>query len=121
MAQNLKGMKKYVDCYGPDAAFAVAQFTTAGTGAVTVVESQGLASIARTGVGVFLLTYLRSWKNINVTIGAQFTTAAQTVIITGISQANRTVTLTVVGAGGNTAADTTGLTIHVQALLRTAV
>lgn len=121
MTAHTKGFKKYIDCYGPDSVIAVAKFTTVDDAAPTVLESQGLASIARSGEGVFVLTFLRSWKEITVTLGTQFTTAAQTVIITGVSQSARTVTLTVVGAGGNTATDAAGMTIHVQAILRTAV
>ncbi len=121
MATGTKGAKKYIDAYGPDSVIAVAKFTTASTGAPTVVESQGLVSIARTGVGVFELTFLRTWREITVTTGFQFTTSAQIPIITSITPSTRKVVITVVGAGGSTAAETTGATIHVQAILRTAI
>lgn len=119
MATNLK-LAKFLDCYGPDSVVALVNFTTAGTGAVTTNEAQGV-TVARTGVGTYLLTFARGWKAITVTTGFQFSTSAQIPLITAISAANRTVTITVVGAGGTTAADTTGATIHIQAILRKAV
>lgn len=112
----------YIDSYGPSGqVIAHGNFTGAGTGQPTVNEAQGF-TVARTGTGVYVLTFARAWRAIDVTLGFQSNTAAQIPIITAISQANRTVTITVVGAGGATPADaTTSQTVHVQAILRTTV
>jgi hypothetical protein len=118
MSKNTQ-LKKYVDCYGPDSAFAIANFTTAGTGAVTVGESQGISSIVRTGPGVFEITFARAWKNICVTLGLQHTTQAATPVVTSVTPATRKVVVSMLA--GATGTETTGAVIHVQALLRVAV
>lgn len=115
MATNLKS-SNFVDCYGPSSVFAVGNFTTAGTGAVVTNEAQGF-SVARTGVGAFTITFARGWKANTVTLGLQHTTQAATPVVTAVS--GRTVVVSMLA--GSTATETTGATIHVQALLRKAV
>lgn len=111
-------LSKYVDCYGPDSVFAVGNFTTAGTGAVVTNEAQGF-TVARTGVGAFTITFARGWKANTVTLGLQHTTQAATPVITAVSASGRTVVVSMLAV--STATETTGATIHVQALLRKAI
>jgi hypothetical protein len=106
-----------VNVLGPEHNYAMVTFTTAGTGTVTTVDAWG-CTVARTGVGVFVITLATVGKHFNVTLGTEFTTAAQTTIVTAKSLTNRTVTITVVGAGGSTATDTTGMTINAQIAIR---
>jgi hypothetical protein len=102
---------------GPEHRYAMVTFTTAGTGAVTTVDAWG-CTVARTGVGVFVVTLATVGKHYNVTLGTEFTTAAQTPIVTAKSLSAKTVTITVVGAGGSTATETTGMTINAQIAIR---
>ncbi len=113
------GLSKFVDCYGPDSVFVIANFTTAGTGAPTVNEAQGVATITRTGVGVFEITLNRSWKNACVTLGLQHTTQAATPVVTSVTPATRKIVVSMLA--GSTATETTGAVIHVQILLRKSV
>ena len=113
-------LHKELDAYGPTARLAYGIFTTANTAAPTVLDQQGMA-VTRTGVGAFRLAMQHAPKSgyYVVTLGKQFTTDAQAVIITAQSAANKTIDILVCTDGSaNTAVETTGMTIHVQVMLR---
>jgi hypothetical protein len=111
-------LSKFVDCYGPDSVFAVGNFTTAGTGAVVTNEAQGF-TVSRTNVGEFTIVFARGWKALTITFGLQHTTQAATPTITSVTPSTRTVIIKMLA--GSTATETTGATIHVQALLRKSI
>ncbi len=111
-------LHKQLDTYGPEERLAKVSFTTAGTGAPTVTDAQGVVSVARTGVGVFVVTFKHGGQAYCPTYGVEFSTTAQAALITAKSTSAKTITFTVVTAAGGTAADTTGMTIHVQNLIR---
>ena len=118
MANELKKPKRG---YGPQSVEAKCLFTTAGTGAVSIQENQGFATIARTGVGTFLLTLKQApmGSYYVVHVSKQFTTDAQSIVISAQSASAKTVTLlTVTAASANTAVDTTGMLIHVKVDVR---
>ena len=109
--------------YGPRTREARCLFTTAGTGAVTVQENKGFASIARSGVGTFLLTLRHAPQGAYyiVNVSKQFSTDAQNIVISAQDGTAKTVTLlTVTAATANTAVDTTGMLIHVTVQVRLA-
>lgn len=118
MATNNK-LDKYLSAYGPDSVMVLGSFTTAGAGAPTLGEGQGIVSVSRTGTGVYLLTLARGWKAITVTLGLQHTTQAATPVVTALSATARTVTVSMLAA--STGTDTTGAVVHIQAVLRKAV
>ncbi len=123
MANQNKGYKAFLDCYGPSSSALASCDVTLPIGNVqpTINEAQGFASITKTGTGAYLFTLLRRPKAMNVTYGVQCSTTAQSVVITAKSLTAGTFTVTVVGAGGSTAADpTAAITLNVQALLRLA-
>jgi len=108
---------------GPQRYDSFAVFTTANTSAPTVVEQEG-CSVARSAVGEFTLTCQdapRGTTKYLVIATLESSTAAQTLLVTSnFASSTKAVKITVVGAGGNTAADTTGLTIHVYISARVA-
>lgn len=81
-------------------------FTTSGsTSGVTTNEAQG-CTVARTGVGTFVVTLGASYKHVTVGMAVIAATTAQLFIVTAIDLAARTITLKQVTAGGGTAVDT---------------
>lgn len=110
--------RKELTAFGPEQRVALGTFTTNSTNAPTIVDMQGVESITRSNVGEFTVTLAHAAKHYNVTFGVEFTTAAQTVYVESKSATNRTIVFQVVGAGGNTAAETTGLTVNFQVFLR---
>lgn len=87
-------------------------FTTSGTtAAVTTNESAG-GTIARTGVGVFVVTLDKVYKHLTVGMSVQAASTAQLFIITARSLSARTITITQVTAGGGTAVDTLAATVN---------
>lgn len=111
-------LKKLFKAYGPERLQASGRFTTAGTGACTTADLNGIVSIARTGVGVFLVTLMDAAKEYHVELSREGTAAlsANQVITSAKSLTSRTVEVTVAAAGS--AADTTGLTVAVTVQLR---
>lgn len=88
-------------------------FTTSGsTSGVTTNEAMG-CTVARTDVGVFVITLAKVYKHVTVAMSVQASTTAQLFIITGRSLSSRTITITQVTAGGSTAVDTLAATINV--------
>lgn len=119
MATQSRFKNRGIRVYGPGGPELVTcKFTTSGTTSdVTTVEAQG-CTVARTGVGVFVVTFGRTYKVIpNVTFSVQASTTAQLFIITAATTS--AVTITQVTAGGGTAVDTLAATINVQAVGRT--
>ena len=109
---------KFLGIFGPNSqSIAHGRFTTSGnTGAVTTNEANGF-TVARTGVGVFVVTYAKAAKVApTVTFSVQGSTTAQLFIIT--ANTTTATTFTQVTAGGSTAVDTLAATIHVQAIQR---
>lgn len=123
MAQNTRARSRALKVYGPGAAeLSQCDFTTSGgTGAVTVNEAQG-CTVARTGVGTFVVTFGRAYKALTVTYGVQGSTTAQLLIQTakslGSGSTPASVTFTQVTAGGSTAVDTLAMRVNVQAIGR---
>lgn len=111
-------LKKVLKAYGPDRVRASGQFTTAGTGQPTVFNLNGIASITRTGVGVFTLTLVDAAKEYHVSVSRQCTAALadNQVVIGTINLAAKTILVTV--ATGGAAADTTGITVYVSVDVR---
>jgi hypothetical protein len=116
MAIHLRKMFKW---WGPERIGASGSFTTAGAGAVSTANLWGIASIARTDVGVFLVTLNESAKEYLPFISCQGAAAlaVNRPIISAQSVTAKTVTITVTDGAG-AAAETTGLTIHVAVQLR---
>lgn len=100
----------------PESKTAIGSFTT-GAGAVNPTVNYGLksgcASILRTGVGTYEITFDEAAKVYIFDYTVIWTTAAQSVIVATAPTPTTTkkVVLTIVGAGGNTAADVTGLRV----------
>lgn len=112
-------LRKFFSWYGPARLAASASFTTAAAAAPSTLNLSGVASITRTGVGVFLVTLQDSAKEYLPIVTSQGT-AAQAVnrpIVTAVSLPNRTVQITVTDGAG-AAADTTGITFNVIVILR---
>lgn len=111
-------LKKVLKAYGPDRVRASGQFTTAGTGQPNAFNLNGIASVARTGVGVFLVTLLDSAKEYHVSVSRQCTAALadNQVVIGAIDLKAKTIIVTV--ASGGAAADTTGITVYVSVDVR---
>lgn len=111
-------LTKMLKAYGPDRVEASGQFTTAGTGAPTTANLFGIVSVARTGVGVFLVTMQDSAKEYIVLLGQQSTAAlsANRAVVSAVSLTNRTIELTVAAAGA--AADSTGVTVQLLVSMR---
>jgi hypothetical protein len=90
-----------------------AVFTTAGAGAPTVdtAKSRGIISVANTGTGTHDITLPNKLRNCVVTCSQRGSTAqlAQAEQVDGTA----VVTVTTVTAGGNTAANSTGLVVTV--------
>lgn len=104
--------------FGPSGTrVAYGSFTTAGTGAVTTLEAHGF-TVARSGVGTFLVTMRNPCKGMVVSWAAQFTTTAQVPLITALSASAGTFTVSIVTAASGTAVETTGLTLHLQVIQR---
>lgn len=112
-------LSKLVKWYGPDRVGASGSFTTAGAGTITTSDLFGIVSIARTGVGVFLVTLMDTAKEYNVQVTRQCAAAlaVNQAVVSAMSLTSRTVTITVTDAAG-AAADTTALTLHLQVLMR---
>src|ERR1700712_133753 len=73
-------------------------FTTSGTTAdVTTNEAQG-ASVARTGVGVFVVTTSGTYKHLTVGMSVHAASTAQLFIVT--AKTTSSITITQVTAGG---------------------
>lgn len=116
-------LKKPLEVYGTQARMAYAVFTTAGSSDPTVLMSHGIRTITRSATGTILLTMKHApiGTYYVVTVGKEFTTDAQSVVITAQSASAKTITLkTVTAASANTAVDTTGMNIHVQIMVRMA-
>lgn len=107
-------LRKYRKGYGPERVIASGTFTTAGTGQPTTANLYGIASITRTGVGVFLVTLLDSAKEYLVGLTTQCTPAlsVNAPVVSALSLANKTVTVSICTAGA--VAETTGITVHVE-------
>lgn len=94
---------------------ATIDFTTSGsTTAPTTNQAYG-CSVARTGVGVFVITLDRAYRLLLPTLSVQASTTAQLFIIT--AKTTSTITVTQVTAGGGTAVDTLAgrICMHVAA------
>jgi hypothetical protein len=118
MASNTRFRTRGVKFFGPGGVeVAQVDFTTSGSTAdVTVNENQG-ATVARTGVGTFVVTLAKTYKTYNVTIGVQASTTAQQFLIT--ARTATTFTITQVTAASGTAVDTLAARINVQIIGRT--
>lgn len=91
-------------------------FTTSGTTAdVTTVEAQG-CTVARFGVGTYVITLGKTYKNVTTTFSVLSTTTAQVFIKT--AQTGNSVTIKQVTAGGGTAVDTLVATVDVIMVAR---
>lgn len=120
MAAVLTATPKPAKNFGPDRVDAYAIFTTAGTGAVTVVESFG-CTVARSGVGAFTFTMARPNKGAtkyNVQAQLEHTTTAALPIVTTNSPTTKTVIISMLATA--TPTETTGATIHVRISTRNA-
>jgi hypothetical protein len=105
--------KNLIKAHGPSSEDALVSFTTANTSAPTVVERHGVASVSRSGVGVFLVTLSQTAKAYHTFVSKEGAAAldANQVIVSAKSVSARTVTITVTDGAG-AAADTTALTIN---------
>jgi hypothetical protein len=105
---------------GPaDAEIVTCAFTTSGsTAAVTTNEAQG-CSVARTGVGTFVVNLERVYKHVTVGMSVQAATTAQLFIVTARDLAAKTITIKQVTAGGGTAVDTLAARIDLVLVCRT--
>ncbi len=117
---RLSRNKNIPKAFGPGGGeFCTVSFTTSGsTTDVTTNESAG-ATVARTGVGTFVVTTDRVYKHVTVGMSVQAASTAQLFIITARNLANRTITLTQVTAGGGTAVDTLAATVNLIIFGRT--
>lgn len=107
---------KSVSAPGGPVDILVVDFTTSGTtSGVTTNEARG-CSVARTGVGVFVVTLNRAYKHFSVGMSVQAATTAQLFIIT--ARTASTITLTQVTAGGGTAVDTLAARINMTITAR---
>lgn len=126
MATSTKGYASYVDLYGPSGGkIATANLSlTITTGAVVIVESQGFASIVKSGTGTYTLTLLRKPKNVNVTLGVGGTPVAGVQQDVRVLSKNVTTGVIVIqvstAATGVAAEPTSTILLDVQAVLRTA-
>ena len=96
-----------LDAYGPSGSKVLTvSFTTSGTTSdVTTHEAQG-ATVARTGVGTFVVTLGALYKHVTVGMSVQAATTAQLFIVTARDLTAKTITIKQVTAGGGTAVDT---------------
>lgn len=99
--------KNIAKVFGPSGGeWMLVDFTTSGTtAAVTVNEQQG-ATVARTGVGTFVVTLGKVFKHVTVGMSVQASTTAQEFVITARDLTAKTITVTQVTAGSSTAVDT---------------
>ncbi|MFT3927440.1 MAG: hypothetical protein QM778_33210 [Myxococcales bacterium] len=103
----------------PNQADAQGSFTTAGAGAVTVNQQDGVKSITRTNVGEITIVFEDFADFLNFCIrSVLFTTDAQRVFVKSNTPGTGTVVLQVVNAGGSTPADTTGMRIDFECDMR---
>lgn len=119
MASNLKSRGRGIKVYGSPSGAELLQcdFTTSGTTSdVTTNEAQG-CTVARTGVGVFVVTLGRTYKAFTVGMSVQAATTAQLFVIT--ARTTSTITITQVTAGGSTAVDTLAARINLVIVGRT--
>jgi hypothetical protein len=120
MAALLNAIPKLAKVFGPDRADAICVFTTAGTGAVTVLESFG-CTVARSGVGAFTITMARGMRGstkYHVTTQLEHTTTAALPTVTTNSPSTKTVIVSMLATA--TPTETTGATIHVRISTRNA-
>lgn len=120
MAAVLNATPKPAKNFGPDRVDAFASFTTAGTGAVTVIESMG-CTVARSGVGAFTFTMSKPNKaatKYNVQCQLEHTTTAALPIVTTNTPTSKTVIVSMLATA--TPTETTGATIHVRISTRSA-
>jgi phosphotransferase system HPr-like phosphotransfer protein len=112
--RHIKHLAKF---FGPGGGHvATCSFTTSGTTAdVTTNEAEG-CTVARTGVGTFVVTMRNTYKHLTVGMSVQAATTAQLFLIT--AKTGSTVTITQVTAGGSTAVDTLAATINLVIVAR---
>ena len=91
------------------------RFTTAGTGALTVSESNG-CTVARTGVATYLVTFAVPFREI-VLLAANQGSAAVDFRMSAFSASAKTATITAYAAGTATATEQTGPIVHFLAVL----
>lgn len=84
------------------------RFTTAGTGAPTVNEAQGVSSIARAGVGVYTITLPYTWKELTVIPVYSASNDSGHFVETARSASAKTITITAYAAGTATATEQNG-------------
>lgn len=112
-------LSNLLEWLGPRRHIASGSFTTNNTSAVTTSNLYGIASIARTGVGVFLVTLQSGAKEFMPILSLEGAAAKATnqAIVSAKSLTGPTITITVTDNAG-TAADTTALTINVMVVAR---
>lgn len=106
--------------FGPDRVDAFCAFTTAGTGAVTVLEQMG-CTVARSGVGAFTITMSRRMRGSTkyfVTCSLEHTTAAAVPVITTNSPTTNSIVVSMLATA--TPTETTGANIYVRISTRNA-
>jgi hypothetical protein len=105
--------------HGTIGRFAWAQFTTASTSAPTSQDSEGVVTIARTGVGLFRITLPFACRKMQVILTAGGAAAAQTVdpVVRTISVTGPYVDIALVSKAAPADTETTGVTIYATLLL----
>ncbi|HYC53626.1 MAG TPA: hypothetical protein VEL28_01635 [Candidatus Binatia bacterium] len=114
---------QYLKAVGGTTEIVYCQFTTAGTSAPTGFSSQGVVSVARTGVGTFELTFPRSWKNIHpvfATGGAAAAQLGRPTLRSATASTKKCVVATVESDAAPVDIETTGVTIYCTFMLRQA-